>query len=96
MATIPLDPYLVRWIQEWIKHQELVAQVESLGEPVFELPPTPLPWALEPPQLSESMDRDGLQRLAHRQIDLQLRRIGKQIEELESIQAQLRDMRDLL
>ena len=96
MATVHIDPYLVRWIKEWVNHQKLMAQVESLGEPVFELPPTPLPWDLDASEFLESMDRDVLQSLAHRQIDLQLRRIGEQIEELQSIQAQFRDMREAL
>lgn len=73
-----------------------MAQVESLGEPVFELPPAPLPWDLDSSQLLEAMDRDALQKAAHRQIDLQLRNIEKQIEELESIKAQYRNMRELL
>ena len=96
MATVRMDPYLVQWIKEWIKHQELMAEVESLGEPVVELPPTPLPWELDLSQLLESMYRDVLQRAAHKQIDLQLRRIDRQIEELGSIKAQYRNMRDLL
>ncbi len=91
-----MDPYLVRWIKEWIQHQKLMAEVENLGEPVFEFPPTPLPWDLPLSHLLASMDRDALQAAAHKQIDLQVRRIDKQIEELESIKAQYRNMRDLL
>jgi len=96
MATVQLDPYLVRWIKEWVNHQKLMAKVESLGEPVFELPPTPLPWDLDPSLFLETMDRDALQSTALRQIDRQLRRIDQQIEELESIKAQYRNMRESL
>lgn len=96
MATINMDPYLVQWIKEWIQHQKLVAEIENLGKPVFELPPTTLPWDLPQSDLQESMDRDTLQGSAHHHIDLQVRRVDSLIEELNNIKARYKDMRDLL
>jgi hypothetical protein len=39
------------------------------------------------------MDRDALQEIARQQIDHQIRRIDRQIEELESIKTQYQEMR---
>jgi hypothetical protein len=90
---VKLDPYLIEWIKEWLQHQRLMAEVENLGKPVFKLPPGPQPWDLPLPLLLGSMDRDALQEIAHQQIDHQIRRIDRQIEELGSIKAQYQEMR---
>jgi hypothetical protein len=92
-TLVKLDPYLIQWIKEWYQHQRLMAEVENLGKPVFKLPPGPQPWDLPLPLLLGSMDRDALQEIAHQQIDHQIRRIERQIEELESIKTQYQEMR---
>lgn len=96
MATVHMDPYLVQWIREWIKHQELKAQIEHLGDPEFELPPASVAWGLAASELSETLEHGQLQSMARRQIDQQLRLIEQKIAQLEQIKGVYREMRDHL
>ncbi len=96
-TLVTLNPYLIQWLNEWNQHQILMAEVENLGKPIFNAPHGPEPWGLPlPPLLLGSMDREALQKIAHQQIDHQIRRIDRQMEEMESIKTQYKEMRDAI
>ena len=89
MASITLSRAQVRWIKEWVKHQELMAKVRNLGAPQFELPVGPTPCDLPMAVCVGSLDDGSLSLLARDQVERQLRQIDAQIEELQSVKEQV-------
>ncbi len=93
---VSLDPYLIQWIKEWLKHQKLKEEIENLGIPKFELPQGPQPWNVPLSELIGSMNQETLKKIASLQIDQQIRMIDKQIEELDHIKSQYQEMLNVI
>ena len=91
--SVRIDPYLIKKAQEWLKHKQLVAEVENLGEPAFKIPrASPYAWDL-PSSLFMEMDHDTLKEIALNQIDYQINKVNRQIDKLGKIKEQFEKFR---
>lgn len=87
-SSVSIDPYLIKKAMEWLKHKQLVAEVENLGKPVFKLPTaSPYAWDL-PSSIFMEIDHETLKEIALSQIDYQIDKIDEIINKLGIIKEQ--------